>query len=227
MRKMCRLFLMIALVILAGAGAFAQTRDNFAGGGMELYGGASGYFDKSYVLDPNALAFSANVSISPGFEVFVTDGLGFFLEPTFSFTRRYTDALNESNSASYGGTLGIDYYIVVGDSPIFVPSVGLSGGVFLLPGSWGARNGVSFSDKPLTIRWEIDLPVSLNFFVTDHIALYLRAYPTLRYSYLLTNIQGEPFTDTTPFMDRVGIYVNVQAGVRFFSPVRDRMFVKF
>ena len=227
MRKLGRIFFIGVIVILAGISAFAQTRDNFSARGIELYGGVTGFFDKNYVLDPNAVSFSASVSVDPGLEVFIADGLGFFFEPSFSFSRQYTDAFNEWNSLSYGATLGVDYWLLIGDNPIFIPSLGVSGGAFLVPGSWGVRSGDVYTNLPLTMRWEIGLPVSFNFFVTDHIALYLGVNPTLRISYLLTNTLGEPFTDTTPFMDRFGINVYARVGIRFFFPDRDVILVKF
>ncbi len=226
MKRTVMVVALFCLLAFHGAMAFADVAENFKAGGVAFSGGGSLYYDGYTVFDTsnqwNYFSFSANVDI----EFLTVDKLSIGIMPRISTTQTHTNDFNISGTFSYGLAVGAVYYFVSGSNNPFVPSIGISLGTDVYPGTGYTSAGVAYQNKSLTITPFVDLPVAFNLFLTQRTAVYLAFTPEIYFQTPLKDALGNSVTDNRTFLDRLGVDVTVGFGIRYFIPTRDKALIR-
>jgi hypothetical protein len=227
MKQVRMMMTLFCLLVLPGITAFSDIAENFKAGGVAFSGGGSFLYDGSVALDPanqfSYTSFSANV----GVEFLAVDNLSISFIPSITTTKTHYDNNNVSGSLSFGAAADVTYYFLSGPNNPFVPAVGLGLGLVFIPGTDVMSGGITYTDQSLLIQPYLNLIFVLNWFLTQRTGLYLAFYPEVYMSVPVTGSNGNPVTDTRPFLNRLGFSATVGFGIRYFIPTRDKALIGF
>lgn len=206
------------LLAVAAGGAFADIGENFAKGGIGVFGELSFYNNFYRIADSTDERNYWELDLSPGFEYFVADRLTVFLAPWFNCNSYRLNADNVSKEMSFGFRVGTSYALLLDPAAQkgLAFTLGAAFGAWFFPGVTDRVAGVEVTDDSFEADLVLDLIPRLHFFVNDRLAPYVSLTPRLIYILDYKNSSGTKVDLTA--QESLYLRLTLSVGVAYHIP---------
>lgn len=211
------------LFLLAASALGAQPVERFQKGGWEFGGHLLfDYLRSAPISEESDGDGIVEIDVEGAVGFFPVNNLAVTLYPQLMYVKQVMSGGDDvSKNLGIGLKVGGAWYFPLGDQAAV--SVGLRGGLMVIPGLDDVDTGAPDPDDSLNLTWTLQPLVSAYLFLGERLAPYLQTGPQFLYTRGVKDASGDAvvYPSGYNFLDETYLLWRTEVGIKYFFPRPD------